>query len=132
MLVLLPLRLWAGTLMPMPMQMEMEMPGPDHTQHSAQAPSQAPSPGTFDCHGLFAQTPTPEVQHHHPISALDPAAEDCHEGPACLVCAVCHLSAGLPGQPPQLLAPAPHNAPGTSPASLRGHAWPPLIKPPIA
>lgn len=134
MLMLLPLRIWAGTFMPMPMP--VVWPGPDHTarmaliQSQAASPSLPPTDGTHDCHGLLAQTP--EAQHHHPSSAPDPIAEDCHDGPACLVCAVCHLSAGMPGQPPQLLAPAPHNAPGTSPASLRGHAWPPLIKPPIA
>lgn len=160
MLVLLPLRLWAGTLMPLPMPLPLSLSLPEpallavvigsiqddriepahashfapavhpdtHAQHPGHAAEQGP-PHVAE-HDV---THGPQMGHHSAAEASDTSkAEGCHEGPGCSACAVCHLSASLPGSACCSMGYAVHTVPVQGPWVLHDHAWPPLIKPPIS
>lgn len=123
MLLLLPLRLWAGvsmvqsdchSLTALSAQVQM-------AQHDSPLGVQA----VHGDHGDHGHQAMPEPATKHQATAG-------HEGSGCIACALCHLSADLPSSSLQLHAPAPTGAPGALPSSLSGHVWPPLTKPPIA
>lgn len=147
-LVLLPLRLWAGSLMP------MALPHPsDVTLQTAIA---APHEAHHACHRqasdlthqqvheqahLGANEQAHEQPHehvHHQASELahhggmSTEADACHEGPGCMTCSVCHLSAGLPISTEGRLSSSVQNVTASPLAPWLGHAWPPLTKPPIS
>lgn len=133
MLLLLPLRLWAGVAMA---QSDCHrLMGPSPAVFSDAAVLIQPAG-----HADHSDHRMPEGHHdnHHAVTLDLPdglahtGSESGHEGPGCIACALCHLSAGLPGQVATWWAHALHSAPSTVAVSLHGHAWPPLIKPPIA
>lgn len=162
MLVLLPLRLWASTLMPMalpaPAPMAVLAHNPWHealaptvtrpiaSDHAAEAAPHAHLGHAIDVlntpldtrHGAehAADHGTEPGTHssHDPAAAMeDPSkAESCHEGPGCSACAVCHLSASMPGTVFHIIGHAVHAVPVQGTFTLHDHAWPPLIKPPIS
>ena len=165
MLVLLPLRLWASTLMPIAGPQTALMAAvsapltngslQSHAHHgslrTAHPPLSAPAAHAnthADTHASHhghevAQSPSGQAAHaavqdlpggqHLAASASasdQPKAENCHEGPGCSACAVCHLSASVPGSSFRTLGYAVHRLPDAGPWVLHDHAWPPLIKPP--
>ena len=152
MLVLLPLRLWAGALMPMTSAETVQASAASATQlahsHHASAAtplavSDGPQPdlhetGTGDAHALHSVHAQSSAPIHIGLdaslsssSAQDTAAEGCHEGPGCMACAVCHLSADLPDTADRMPVSTAHTLTASVTVTWLGHAWPPLIKPPI-
>lgn len=138
-LVLLPLSLWAGALMPAP------SPSPQHIASLANTTSAEDSPHAHHVHDTAHSQPTnskhvPLVHHASHDSDLSPAQHDdfskaagiCAEGPGCMACSVCHMTAGLPEGQARFANSAVQTTPAATVASWFGHAWPPLIKPPIA
>ena len=134
-LVLLPLRLWAGTVMPLPLP----------TQDSTSALATSATPAAEYPGHRPAATPGQTSQHEHsqPSShALDTpqahhdegsmGAGSCHEGPSCMACSVCHMTAVMPGIVPNWSVVALQSVPEAPLGAWLGRAWPPLIKPPIS
>lgn len=141
MLVLLPLRLWAGTLMPMAFT--------DHVQAVASHVHEAtPIQTTPLAHVAIGPHASGELQTEsheaiaietvtsiHAVHALnadsDQNANNCSEGSGCIACSVCHLSAVEPGSLLRSVGNTEHTVADLVHVSWLGHAWPPLIKPPI-
>lgn len=143
-LVLLPLRLWAGTVMPLPLP----------TQDSTTAlPTSATPPAEHAIHlHAVAHLQAAHDEHHgldqhaqhrqHTSHAHDTVhahhdgmpigAGICHEGPSCMACSVCHMTAGMPAIAPNWSIAALQSMPAAPQGAGLGHAWPPLIKPPIS
>lgn len=141
MLFLLPLRLWAGALMP------MAMPDNVHsfagsalhatqanlihdrsvttgltTHHSAQ----------FEHHAMATLDSSASIHSSHALDAdAHPSPDNCNEGPGCIACSVCHLSADVPDSTSRLSDNKVHAIPANVAATWLGRALPPLIKPPI-
>lgn len=169
-LVLLPLKLWAGAFMSMPVPMSMPSSTPpvvsatshQRTADVAHTPCLHATSGT--CQEVANGQPQPlhhdhdhaqhalhadHAQHlghaQHPPNA-GPALNNphahhdgmvmgagfCPEGPGCLACSACHTVAGLPVNAQRFTNLTASAAPATPLAAWYGHAWPPLIKPPIS
>lgn len=179
-LVLLPLKLWAGSFMPMSVPMFAPSSVPSYlpasplspvsvTRHQetaalANAPCLHATPDT--CQELTHGQPQPSHHAHdhdhdqhaqhadhaqhlgHAQHAPDtsPALNNphahhdgmvmgagfCPDGPGCLACSACHTVAGLPVNAQGFTNLTASAAPATPMATWYGHAWPPLIKPPIS
>ena len=149
-LVLLPLRLWAGALMPvnLPVNLSVNLPVPLQSAavgvacHSHTPANKPPLKTThLEAHAASPHlghsphaTPEQKSAHaqHGPIASTDTDAPSCEEGPGCMACSVCHLGAGLPVSDLRWSGTALHVLATTPLAAQLGHAWPPLIKPPIS
>lgn len=138
MLVLLPLRLWAGAIMPvgLPALPVVTASSACHTlagdvftpDHATEPLSTAPV--LMHAHGQSHTTHTAlsgDAPETPPLASLD-----CHDGQTCAWCSVCHLTVGLLGPWVYSAGQDPHAPPTNSPPVWHGHAWPPLIKPPIS
>jgi hypothetical protein len=148
MLMLVPLRLWAGmlmtTAMPEPAHavhhaMDADPPAPpDHPHHQAQLLAQDPPKalGSQPTHASAHDCGNADDLHtaqRGPNEGQPAAANDaCHESPGCTVCAVCHLSAGLLHKVSCPSSRAVYALPTSAPFSGPGRVWPPLLTPPIA
>lgn len=169
-LVLLPLKLWAGSFMPMsvpistPLSTLSFVSATSHQETAVLANTPCLHVSSDTCHEVAHGQPQPSHQaHDHDQHALhadhaqhlghaqhtpgaSPALNNphahhdgmvmgagfCPDGPGCLACSACHTVAGLPVDVQGFTNLTASAAPATALANWYGHAWPPLIKPPIS
>ncbi|WP_295503583.1 hypothetical protein [Limnohabitans sp. Rim8] len=151
-LVLLPLKLWAGSFMPVPAPSPSPVSATSH--HETATLVNTPClHATPDCQEVANGQSQPyhldHAQHldhakhtpdagsalnnphaHHDGMVMD--AGFCPDGPGCLTCSACHIVACLPVNAQRFTNLTASAAPATPLATWFGHAWPPLIKPPIS
>lgn len=140
-LVLLPLRLWAGVFMPLPLSSQdstaalttIATPPAEHADH---LPAAAHLQASHDEHHEHDQHQQHTSHGHDTVHAhhddMPTGAGSCHEGPTCMACSVCHMTAGMPAIAPNWSIAALQSMPAAPLGAWLGHAWPPLIKPPIS
>lgn len=140
-LVLLPLRLWAGTIMPLPMSTQdstaaLTTSATITAEHADHLPAAAHLQASHDEHHEHDQHQQHTSHAHDTVHAhhddMPMGAGSCHEGPTCMACSVCHMTAGMPAIAPNWSIAALQSMPAAPLGAWLGHAWPPLIKPPIS
>lgn len=140
-LVLLPLRLWAGTIMPLPMSTQdstaaLTTSATIRAEHADHLPAAAHLQASHDEHHEHDQHQQHTSHAHDTVHAhhddMPMGAGSCHEGPTCMACSVCHMTAGMPAIAPNWSIAALQSMPAAPLGAWLGHAWPPLIKPPIS
>lgn len=140
-LVLLPLRLWAGTIMPLPMSTQdstaaLTTSATITAEHADHLPAAAHLQASHDEHHEHDQHQQHISHAHDTVHAhhddMPMGAGSCHEGPTCMACSVCHMTAGMPAIAPNWSIAALQSMPAAPLGAWLGHAWPPLIKPPIS
>jgi hypothetical protein len=124
-LILMPLRLWAGVWMPMAKIASHDDSQSVHVIQNAQVQT------AHDCHETSA-----ESVHGSNAPAQTPTdataqKTDCHDG-TCQLCAVCHQSANLFLWPLLMAVSPAHTLPMGVSSSHPLRTAPPLIKPPIS
>jgi hypothetical protein len=143
-LVLLPMRLWAGVFMPLPLPTQdstaaltiSATPPAEHAGHLHAAVHLQASHYEHIEHHEHAQHRQHTSHAHDTVHAhhddMPTGAGSCHEGPTCMACSVCHMTAGMPAIAPNWSIAALQSMPAAPLGAWLGHAWPPLIKPPIS
>ena len=143
-LVLLPLRLWAGVFMPLPLSSQdstaasttIATPPAEHAGHLRAAAHLQASHDEHHGHDPHALHQEPTSHAHDTVHAhhddMPMGAGSCHEGPTCMACSVCHMTAGMPAIATNWSIAALQSMPAAPIGAGLGHAWPPLIKPPIS
>lgn len=140
-LVLLPLRLWAGVFMPLPFSTQdstaaMAASATITAEHADHLPAAAHLQASHDEHHEHDQHQQHTSHAHDTVHAhhddMPTGAGSCHEGPTCMACSFCHMTAGMPAIAPNWSIAALQSMPAAPLGAWLGHAWPPLIKPPIS
>ena len=145
-LVLLPLKLWAGTVMPLPLPFSTQdsttalatsaTPPAEHAIHLHAVAHLQAAHDEHHGHDQHAQHRQHTSHAHDTVHAhhdgMPIGAGICHEGPSCMACSVCHMTAGMPAIAPNWSIAALQSMPAAPQGAGLGHAWPPLIKPPIS
>ncbi len=144
-LVLLPLRLWAGLFMPLPLSTQdsttaLSASATITAEHADHLRAAAHLQASHDNHHEHEHEHDQHRQHtshaHDTVHAhhddMPTGAGSCHEGPTCMACSVCHMTTGMPAIAPNWSIAALQSMPAAPLGAWLGHAWPPLIKPPIS
>jgi hypothetical protein len=135
--------LWAGTVMPLPLPLPTQdstaflttsvTPPAEHVMHLHAVAHLQASHEEHHEHAQHRQhTSNAQATVHGHHDDMPTGAGICHEGPTCMACSVCHMTAVMPAIAPNWSIAALQSMPAAPVGAWLGHAWPPLIKPPIS